>query len=115
MHSRAGAKLPFSSINYGTDTTPEGRMVIKKTLLAEDAGLGNGETPFFIHIFKVRDGYSANPETPTTICSNWPAVYQPNACSPTYTFMDAPFNNSRTCAAMIPTTKWPTLGAVPAS
>ena len=57
MHSRAGAQVPFSSINYGTDTTPEGRMVIKNILLAEDAGLGNGETPIFpIHIFKVKEG-----------------------------------------------------------
>ena len=44
MHSRAGAD-PFSSINYGTDTTPEGRMVIRNILMAEDAGLGHGETP----------------------------------------------------------------------
>ena len=52
MHSRAGAQIPFSSINYGMDTTPEGRMVIKNVLLATEAGLGNGETPIFpIHIF----------------------------------------------------------------
>ncbi|MBQ7568686.1 anaerobic ribonucleoside triphosphate reductase, partial [bacterium] len=44
MHSRAGAQTPFSSINYGTDTTPEGRMVIRNILLALDAGLGYGET-----------------------------------------------------------------------
>ena len=40
MNSRAGAQTPFSSINYGTDTTPEGRMVIENVLLAEEAGLG---------------------------------------------------------------------------
>ncbi|MBR1724953.1 MAG: anaerobic ribonucleoside triphosphate reductase, partial [Ruminococcus sp.] len=45
MNSRAGAQTPFSSINYGTDTTIEGRMVIKNVLLATEAGLGNGETP----------------------------------------------------------------------
>ena len=51
MHSRAGAQVPFSSINYGTDTSPEGRMVIKNILLATEAGLGNGETPIFpVHI-----------------------------------------------------------------
>ena len=62
MHCRAGAQVPFSSINYGTDTTPEGRMVIKNILLAEDAGLGNGETPIFpIHIFKVQGGYQLQP------------------------------------------------------
>ena len=47
MNSRAGAQTPFSSINYGTDTSPEGRMVIKNILLANEAGLGNGETPNF--------------------------------------------------------------------
>ena len=63
MHSRAGAQVPFSSINYGTDTSPEGRMVIKNILLAEEAGLGNGETPIFpIHIFKVKEGINYNPE-----------------------------------------------------
>lgn len=47
MHSRAGAQVPFSSINYGLDTTPEGRLVIEQVLLATEAGLGNGETPIF--------------------------------------------------------------------
>ena len=65
MHSRAGAQIPFSSINYGTDTSPEGRMVIRNVLLATEAGLGNGETPIFpIHIFKVKEGvnYTINLE-----------------------------------------------------
>ena len=62
MHSRAGAQTPFSSLNYGTDTSPEGRMVIKNMLLAEQAGLGHGETPIFpIHIFKVKEGVNFNP------------------------------------------------------
>ena len=57
MNSRAGAQTPFSSINYGTDTSPEGQMVIENILLANEAGLGNGETPIFpIHIFKVKRG-----------------------------------------------------------
>ena len=65
MHSRAGAQIPFSSINYGMDTTPEGRMVIKNVLLATEAGLGNGETPIFpIHIFKVKEGVNYNPGEP---------------------------------------------------
>lgn len=46
-NSRAGAQVPFSSLNFGTDTSPEGRMVIKHILLATDEGLGNGETPIF--------------------------------------------------------------------
>src|SRR5699024_8678974 len=62
MHSRAGAQIPFSSINYGTDTSAEGRMVIKNLLLATEAGLGNGETPIFpIQIFKVKEGINYNP------------------------------------------------------
>ena len=65
MNSRAGAQIPFSSINYGTDTSPEGRMVIKNVLLATEAGLGNGETPIFpIHIFKVKDGLNYNEGDP---------------------------------------------------
>ena len=55
MHSRAGAQVPFSSVNFGTDTTPEGRMVIKNFLLSLDRGLGKGETPIFpVSIFKVK-------------------------------------------------------------
>ena len=65
MHSRAGAQVPFSSLNYGTDTSPEGRMVIRNILLATEAGLGNGETAIFpIHIFKVKEGVSFNPGDP---------------------------------------------------
>ena len=65
MHSRAGAQTPFSSINYGTDTSPEGRMVIRNILLALDAGLGHGETCIFpIHIFKVKEGVNYNEGDP---------------------------------------------------
>ena len=51
MHSRAGAQVPFSSVNFGTDTSSEGRMIIKNYLLATDAGLGHKETPIF-HRFR---------------------------------------------------------------
>ncbi|MDR3208127.1 MAG: anaerobic ribonucleoside triphosphate reductase, partial [Oscillospiraceae bacterium] len=62
MHSRAGAQTPFSSINYGMDTSPEGRMAVKNVLLATEAGLGHGETPIFpIQIFRVKAGISFNP------------------------------------------------------
>jgi DeoR/GlpR family transcriptional regulator of sugar metabolism len=61
MHSRAGAQVPFSSLNYGTDTSEEGRMVIRNLLLSTERGLGNGETPIFpIHIFKVKEGVNYN-------------------------------------------------------
>ena len=57
MNSRAGAQVPFSSINYGTDTSPEGHMAVRNLLLATEAGLGAGETPIFpVQIFKVKEG-----------------------------------------------------------
>ena len=63
MHSRAGAQVPFSSVNFGTDTSEEGRMVSKNLLLAFDEGLGKGETPIFpVSIFKVKEGINYNPE-----------------------------------------------------
>lgn len=65
MHSRAGAQVPFSSINFGTDTSSEGRMVMKNYLLSVDAGLGKNETPIFpISIFKVKEGVNYNPGDP---------------------------------------------------
>ncbi len=65
MHSRAGAQTPFSSINYGMDTSTEGRMVMKNMLLVTEAGLGNGETAIFpIQIFRVKDGVNFNPGEP---------------------------------------------------
>ena len=59
MHSRGGNQVVFSSINYGTDTSPEGRMVIRELLSATTEGLGHGEVPVFpIQIFKVKEGIS---------------------------------------------------------
>ncbi len=61
LHSRAGAQVPFSSINYGMDTSPEGRLVIREVLNAIDAGLGNGETPIFpISVFQLKSGVNYN-------------------------------------------------------
>ena len=65
MHSRAGAQVPFSTVNFGTDISPEGRMVIKNYLLAADAGLGKHETPIFpISIFKLKEGVNYNEGDP---------------------------------------------------
>lgn len=65
MHSRAGNQVPFSSINFGMDTTPEGRMVSKNLMLAQEAGLGNGETAVFpITIMSLMEGYNFNPSDP---------------------------------------------------
>ena len=63
MHSRGGNQVVFSSINYGTDTSPEGRMVIRELLSATTEGLGHGEVPVFpIQIFKVKNGVSYSDE-----------------------------------------------------
>ena len=93
MHSRAGAQIPFSSLNYGTDTTPEGRLVIKNVLLATEAGLGNGETPIFpIHIFKVKEGISYNPEDPNYDLFKLACKVSAKRLFPNFGFLDAPFN-----------------------
>lgn len=93
MHSRAGAQVPFSSINYGTDTSPEGRMVIKNVLLANEAGLGNGETPIFpIQIFKVKEGINYNPEDPNYDLFKLACRVSAKRLYPNFSFIDAPFN-----------------------
>ena len=93
MHSRAGAQTPFSSINYGTDTTPEGRMVIRNILMAEDAGLGHGETPIFpIHIFKVKEGVNYNEGDPNYDLFKLSMKVSAKRLFPNYVFLDAPFN-----------------------
>ena len=93
MHSRAGAQTPFSSINYGTDTTPEGRMVIRNILLALDAGLGHGETCIFpIHIFKVKEGVNYNETDPNYDLFRLSCKVSAKRLFPNYTFLDSPFN-----------------------
>ena len=93
MNSRAGAQNPFSSINYGTDTSPEGRMVIRNILSAEEAGLGNGETPIFpIHIFKVKDGVNFNEGEPNYDLFKLAMRVSAKRMFPNFSFIDAPFN-----------------------
>lgn len=93
MHSRAGAQIPFSSINYGMDTSPEGRMAVKNVLLATEAGLGNGETPVFpIHIFRVKEGVSYNPGDPNYDLFKLACRVSAKRLFPNFSFMDAPFN-----------------------
>ena len=93
MNSRAGAQTPFSSINYGTDTSIEGRMVIKNVLLAEEAGLGNGETPIFpIHIFKVKEGVNFNPTDPNYDLFKLACRVSAKRLFPNFSFIDAPYN-----------------------
>jgi len=93
MNSRAGAQTPFSSINYGLDTSPEGRMVIKNVLLATEAGLGNGETAIFpIHIFRVKDGINYNPQDPSYDLFELACRVSAKRLFPNFAFQDAPFN-----------------------
>ena len=93
MHSRAGAQTPFSSINYGMDTSPEGRMVIKNVLLATDAGLGRGEVAIFpIHIFRVKEGVNYNPDDPNYDLFKLACRVSAKRLFPNFSFIDAPFN-----------------------
>ena len=93
MHSRAGAQVPFSSINYGTDTSPEGRLVMESVMLATEAGLGNGETPIFpIQIFKVKEGVNYNEEDPNYDLFKLACKVSAKRLFPNFSFMDAPFN-----------------------
>lgn len=93
MNSRAGAQVPFSSINYGTDTTPEGRMVMRNLLLSLERGLGNGETPIFpIHIFRVKDGINLNAGEANYDLFEQAAGVSAKRLFPNFSFQDAPFN-----------------------
>ncbi len=93
MHSRAGAQVPFSSINFGTDVSPEGRMVSENLMLAQEAGLGNGETPIFpILIFKVKEGINYNPEDPNYDLFKLACRVSAKRLFPNFSFMDSPFN-----------------------
>ncbi|MDR0853599.1 MAG: anaerobic ribonucleoside triphosphate reductase [Clostridiales Family XIII bacterium] len=93
MHSRAGAQTPFSSINYGTDTSPEGRMVTKNVMLATEDGLGGGETAIFpIHIFKVKEGVSYNEGDPNYDLFKLACRVSAKRLFPNFSFLDAPFN-----------------------
>ncbi|MDR1805563.1 MAG: anaerobic ribonucleoside triphosphate reductase [Clostridium sp.] len=93
MHSRAGAQIPFSSINYGMDTSPEGRMVIRTLLETTEQGLGNGETPIFpIQIFRVKAGVSYNEGDPNYDLFKLACRVSAKRLFPNFSFMDAPFN-----------------------
>lgn len=116
MHSRGGNQVVFSSINYGTDTSPEGRLLIEELLKATEEGLGRGEVPIFpIQIFKVKDGVNYSESDYTRAYANQEAAFSgelefetPNfdlflqACRttaralfPNFVFLDSPFNYDR--------------------
>ncbi len=93
MHSRAGAQVPFSSINFGTDTSAEGRMVIENYLLAAESGLGHNETPIFpISIFKVKEGVNYNPGDPNYDLFKLACRVSAKRLFPNFSFLDAPYN-----------------------
>ena len=95
MHSRAGAQVPFSSVNFGTDTSKEGRMVIKNFLLATDSGLGKGETPIFpVSIFKVKEGINFNKKDPNYDLFKLACEVSAKRLFPNFSFLDAPFNKA---------------------
>lgn len=93
MNSRAGAQVPFSSINYGTCTSPEARMAIKNLLKVTDTGLGNGETAIFpVQIFKVKEGINYNPGEPNYDLFRMAIKVSAKRLFPNFSFIDAPFN-----------------------
>ena len=93
MNSRAGAQVPFSSLNYGTDTSPEGRMVIRNLLTATEAGLGGGETQIFpVQIFKVKDGVNYKEGDPNYDLFRMAVKTSAQRLFPNFSFLDAPFN-----------------------
>jgi len=93
MHSRAGAQTPFSTINYGMDTSPEGRMVMRNIMLATEEGLGNGETPIYpIQVFRVKKGISLDPGDPNYDLFKLACRCSAKRLFPNFAFLDAPFN-----------------------
>lgn len=93
MHSRAGAQVPFSSLNYGTCTDKYGRLVTMCLLLATEKGLGHGETPIFpVQIFKVKEGVNFNEGDPNYDLFKLAIKVSSKRLFPNFSFMDAPFN-----------------------
>lgn len=93
MHSRAGAQVPFSTLNYGTDTSRWGRQVIHSLLKATHQGMGNGETPIFpVQIFKIKEGVNYNPEDPNYDLFQLAMRVSAERLFPNFSFMDAPYN-----------------------
>lgn len=93
MHSRGGGQVPFIRINYGLDTSKEGRMLVKNMLLATQKGLGNGKTHIFpIQIFKVKDGINLKQNDINYDLFRLSLEAKAKRLFPNYVFVDAPFN-----------------------
>ena len=94
MHSRAGAQVPFSSLNVGTETGEAARRVVRNLLLAYEAGLGRGENPIFPNIiFRVKKGINLNPEDPNYDLFQLAIKVASKRLNPTFSFMDSSFNS----------------------
>ncbi len=95
MHSRAGAQVPFSSINYGTDTSIEGRMIIRALLENTYEGLGYGETSIFpIQIFKLKNGISRNKGDANYDLREYAELVSAKRLYPNFSNLDAPYNKA---------------------
>lgn len=93
MHSRAGSQVPFSSVNFGTDISTEGRYVSKTLLETTDRGLGNGEIAIFpISIFKMKKGVNFDPGDPNYDLFKLSCKVSSHRLYPNFCNLDAPFN-----------------------
>lgn len=93
MHSRCGAQVPFSSINYGTDTSPEGRMITKHILLATEKGLGHNECPIFpVQIMRLKDGINTKAGDPNYDLFQLACRVSAKRLFPNFSFQDATYN-----------------------
>lgn len=115
LNSRAGSQVPFSSINYGTNTTPEGQMLIENTLEATEEGLGNGETSIFpVQIFKIKEGVNANPGDPNYYLLEKAVEVTSKRMYPNFVNIDVP-GNIEYYQEGKPETEMATMGALSSS
>lgn len=93
IHSRGGNQVVFSSINYGTDTSPEGRCVIRELLKSTERGVGNNETPIFpIQIWKKKKGVNYLPEDKNYDLYKYACKVTAKRFFPNFINLDATFN-----------------------
>lgn len=93
IHSRGGNQVVFSSINYGTDTSPEGRCIIREMLLSTQRGVGNGETPIFpIQIWKKKRGVNYIKEDPNYDLYKFACEVSAKRFFPNFLNLDATYN-----------------------
>jgi len=95
IHSRGGNQVVFSSINYGTDTSAEGRCIIREVLRATEAGVGNGATAIFpIQIWKLKAGVSINPGDPNYDLFKYACKVSARRFFPNFLNLDSTFNKT---------------------